>query len=110
MKEKHVPYSYQKVVPWILIAFLFAVVTPPLVAPFRYGSLRWMWQVGLSTSFLLIIFVNIAVIINAVFTVVEFRLTGKYNWFWFVFGLIPLLYYLTLFMVAILVPSPDVLC
>ena len=93
LKEKHVPYPYQKVVPWILGAFIIAVAAPQLVADLRYGSFRWLWQIGSFGSFMLMILVNLVVIGNALFTLTEFSESGKYNWFWFVLGLIPVLFY-----------------
>ena len=104
--ENHIAYSYEKVVPWILTAFLLAAVTPPLFEPLRHGEFRWLWQVGSFGSFILMISVNLLAVGNALFTLMEFAESGKYNWYWFILGIIPVLFYGGILLSA-LISSPD---
>lgn len=106
MKEDYVPYSYQKVVLWILGVFVITAIIPPLVAPLRYTEFKWLYTTGMWIGYLSVIFVNVAVIINSFYTLIEFRETKKYNWFWFFLGLLPIVYYIFLFGAAF-VNSPD---
>lgn len=104
--QNHFAYSYEKVVPWILTAFLLAVVTPMLVESLRYGELRWLWQIGSFGSFILMIAVNLFAVGNGFFTLMEFAESGKYNWYWFFLGIIPVLFYGGILLFA-LISSPD---
>lgn len=106
MKEDYVPYSYQNIVPWILGIFVITAVIPPLVGPLRYTEFKRLYKIGAWIGYFSVVFVNMAVIINAFYTLIEFKETKKNNWFWFFLGLIPLVYYIFL-LVPAFVNSPD---
>ncbi len=77
MKDDYVPYSYQNIVPWILGIFVITAVIPPLVGPLRYTEFKWLYKIGAWIGYFSVVFVNMAVIINAFYTLIEFNETKK---------------------------------
>ena len=101
METKHVEYSYKKYTIILLVAFLLALIIPRVVNSLRYSELRILWQIGVNATMILHGLSILFSIINSIFTFLEFRETKKWNYFWLILSLVPILYWsiLLIFMI-----------
>jgi len=101
METKHVEYSYKKYTIILLVAFLLALIIPRTLHSLRYSELRILWQIGVNATMILHGLSILFSIINSIFTFLEFRETKKWNYFWLILSLVPILYWsiLLIFMI-----------
>ncbi|HAP95794.1 MAG TPA: hypothetical protein DCP54_08610 [Chryseobacterium sp.] len=98
METKHIEYSYKKYTTILLVSFLLALIIPRAIYSLRYSELRILWQIGTLGSLVFQILTVIFSIINSIFTFFEFWETKKWNLFWLILSLIPLLFWVLFFL------------